>query len=462
MDEFWAVFDARIFRHGELMAPVAPEWRPYAHALAPYWRLETPGDRFWASTYLPMNAALRALFDLLGSQALAGPFWAALSILFTYDLARRFWPKRPDAAVVAALLLATSAQLIVTAMSPYAMSAHLALNLAWLSLFLRKSRWAQAAAVLVAFVATGLHQIVFHPLFAAPFVLQLWWERRWKKAAFHSLAYGAIGLFWLSYWTLMLASQGFSPLAAAAAVAHGASANAVGASFKLSGLPYMAENLFRFIVWQNPLAIALGLVGGSIAVRRVSGPLPPLAAGILLTLALLVAITPFQGHGWGYRYIHGFLGSVALLAAAGWVRLTDGPRSVAAPRAWAAFGVAVVFTVAVLLPIRLAQVARFNTPYVRAQEAIQHSGADVVIVDPRGMWYGDDLVRNDPYLGPGPKVMKFTLLKAPQVRDLCARYKVALFNRFDGAAFGIIASSRPMLMATARSAPPCGVHIRRP
>lgn len=462
LDEFWAVFDARIFRHGQLMAPIAPPWRPYARALSPFWRLETPGDQFWASTYLPINAAFRALFDRLGSQALAGPFWAALSILLTYDLARRFWPKRPDAAFVATLLLATSAQLIVTAMSPYAMTAHLALNLTWLWLFLRKSRWAQVAAALVAFCATGLHQIVFHPLFAAPFVLQLWWERRWRKAAFHSVAYGCIGLFWLSYWRLMLGSQGFSPLAAAAAVAHGASANAVAASFKLSGLPYMAENLFRFIVWQSPLTVPLALVGGVAAVRGLRGPLPPLAAGIILTIILLIAITPFQGHGWGYRYVHGFLGSVALLAAAGWVRLTEGRWASAAPRAWATFAASMVFALAVWIPMRLGQVAAFTTPYARAYRAIRQSPADVVIVDPRGLWYGDDLVRNDPFLGPGPKVMKRTLLKNPQLQALCARYKVALFDRADGAAFGIIASSRTMSQVKALPPPPCGVHIERP
>jgi hypothetical protein len=137
MDEFWAVFDARVFGRGMALAPVAPQWRSFAPALEPMWRLDLPGNAAWASTYLPMNAALRALFGLLGSQALSGPFWAGLSIILTYALARDFWPDRRDVAFVAAILLATSSQVVVIAMSPYAMSAHLALNMGWLWLFRR-------------------------------------------------------------------------------------------------------------------------------------------------------------------------------------------------------------------------------------------------------------------------------------------------------------------------------------
>ena len=152
----------------------------------------------------------------------------------------------------------------------------------------------------------------------------------------------------------------------------------------------------------------------------------------------------------------------ALLAAAGWVRMTEGRWASAAPRAWAAFAAAMVFALAVWIPLRLGQVAAFTTPYARAYRAIRQAPADVVIVDPRGLWYGDDLVRNDPFLGPGPKVMKRTLLKDPQVRALCARYRIAVFDRQDGAAFGIISSSRTMMRGKAPAPFPCGVHVPRP
>ncbi len=414
MDEYWANFDAQIFGHGRIMAEIAPKWRPFAAAMAPTWRLVTPGNQFWASTYLPMNAAFRALFGALGSTALAGPFWAALSIVLVFDLARGFWPDRRDAAFVAAILLATSSQVIVTAMSPYAMSAHLALNLAWLWLFRRKSAWTQPAAALVAFAATGLHQLVFHPLFAGPFVAQLWVQGRWSRAAFHTAAYAVIGVFWLSYWDLMFAAQGFAAGAAHAAVAHGASANAVKHLFEPNAVSLMADNGLRLMLWQNPLTLPLALIGAGASWRMWRGPMVPLIAGLLATVGLLLAVTPFQGHGWGYRYLHGFLGSLCLLAAFAWIKLTEGTGEVDKPRAWAAFAAATVFAVAVWLPLRLYQVHDFIRPYARSMAAIEHAPADVVIVDAAGLWYADDLVRNDPFLINGPKVMHIQFLSDAQ------------------------------------------------
>ena len=82
--------------------------------------------------------------------------------------------------MISVILLASSAQFLIAAMTPYAVTTHLCLNLVWLWLFLRDRWWGHLAAVLVAFVASGLHQVAFHPLFAAPFVFSLLFTRRWS------------------------------------------------------------------------------------------------------------------------------------------------------------------------------------------------------------------------------------------------------------------------------------------
>ena len=41
------------------MAPIDPAWRAYATALQPMYMLPLPDD-VWASSYLPVNAAMRA------------------------------------------------------------------------------------------------------------------------------------------------------------------------------------------------------------------------------------------------------------------------------------------------------------------------------------------------------------------------------------------------------------------
>ncbi|HEY2179898.1 MAG TPA: hypothetical protein VGH15_15105, partial [Caulobacteraceae bacterium] len=146
-DELMANFDAAIFAHGDLLAPVAPAWRDYTHALAPTFLFDTPGHDRWASAYLPVNAALRALGQVLGAQSLVNPLLAAISIVAVFGVARRLWPQRPHLALVAALLLATSSQFLITAMTPYAWTAHLAFNLVWLWLFLagrEGKRWGDA------------------------------------------------------------------------------------------------------------------------------------------------------------------------------------------------------------------------------------------------------------------------------------------------------------------------------
>ncbi len=436
LDEFWAAFDARIFGSGRFLAPVAAQWRAYVPALEPMWRLEIPGAQAWASTYLPVNAAFRGLFGLIGSQALSGPFWAAMSILLVYVLARQFWPARRDAAFVAGILLATSSQLIVTAMSPYAMSAHLALNLAWLWLFLRKGPLAMCAALVVAFAATGLHQFIFHPLFAGPFILQLWFQRRWRPAVIYTLAYAAIGLFWVSWWPVLFALQGL-PAGAAHAAAAGASAEALAMAFNPIGVNLMAENLLRLVLWQNPLTVPLAMIGALVAWRDRNPVMLPMAAGIILTVLFLVVITPFQGHGWGYRYLHGYLGSLCLLAALAWISLTGAADETGRARGWACLAVTSLAAVGLWLPIRLKEAHEFIQPYARSWAAIEHAHADVVIVDASGLWYANDLVRNDPFLEQGPKIMHRYLLSDTQLKALCARYRVAYFDRRDGVRYGI-------------------------
>ena len=466
MDEFWAAFDARIFSRCKLMAEIAPAWRPYVPALQPFWAMQTPAHQYWASTYLPMNAAFRAAFGALGSQALAGPFWAALSIVTVHALGRRLWPDRKDAALVSAVLLATSSQLVITAMSPYAMSGHLALNLVWLWLFLKKGAAWHGLAVVAAFAATGLHQAIFHPLFAAPFVVGLWLNRRWRLASFYTLAYAAICLFWASYWALMLRSQGVAP---GAAEAHGAGdfarrALALIASPTPGGFGLMALNLLRFAAWQNPLAVALGALGAVHAVRGRDPVLAPLAAGLALTVAAVMVVCPFQGHGWGFRYLHGFLGSLCLLAGLAWVRLTP-PGGEGDRRAWAAMGVTTAFSLLFAFPVRAQQTFELIRPYARSHAAIQSAPAEVVIVDPEELTYGVDLVRNDPFLERGPKVMDVGRLTAAQALSLCGRYKVALFDRADGEALGVAAfPATPPSAAKAAvlRALSCAAHVVRP
>jgi hypothetical protein len=72
LDEFLADFDARIFASGRLFAPIPPAWRDFSSALQPMYILPLPDD-VWASEYLPVNAAIRALASKAGAEDLVNP-----------------------------------------------------------------------------------------------------------------------------------------------------------------------------------------------------------------------------------------------------------------------------------------------------------------------------------------------------------------------------------------------------
>ena len=197
----------------------------------------------------------------------------------------------------------------------------------------------------------------------------------------------------------------------------------------------MAINLLRFLAWQTPLLLPLALIG-LFRCRERSGTLVGLALGIALTLLVVLVVMPFQGHGWGYRYLHGMLGSMALLAAQGWIWLSNVAPDLRKQLA-CVLGLSIALSVLALLPWRLAQVYAFVRPPAAASAAIARSNSDVVIVDATNIWYGVDLVRNDPLLRSQPKVLDLASLRAEQVKVICGRYRVAIFDTEDAARTGL-------------------------
>ena len=448
-DEVLAIYDSRIFATGHLIAAVAPEFRPFAASLEPLFMLPVFEGAGLVSAYLPVNAGLRALFGFVGAPALLNPLLAAFSVVAVHGVARRLWPERCDAAVVAALLLATSSQLLVTSMTSYAMTAHLALDLAWLWLFLRGGRLGHAAALGVGFLACGLHQLIFHPLFVAPFILRMLLGGRRRLGALYLGAYAAICLFWVSYWPLALHLEGM-------AAVHGEAAD-VGLiyliarvilmlrDFSFAGLWIMLDNALRFLAWQSPLLAPLLALSWR-DLREDRGIARELAGGILLILIAMSVLLPYQGHGWGYRYFHGVLGSFALLAAAGWVRAVP-EAGLQAGHACGLLLAGVAGAVLVLLPVHGMQVRALLAPYIAANRAIAAADRDFVLVDGASFRFGFDLVRNDPGLQNRPKVLELVALDEAKLASLCGRGSVALFGREEASTFGIPAMESDLPVA---------------
>lgn len=436
LDEYMATFDARILQHLRLMAPIPTEWRAVSPALQPDFVL-APGYAAWSSSYLPVNAALRALLDLAGIASATGPLLAACSLILVHGIARKLMPDDREPALIAMLLLASSSQFLLNAMTPYAMTAHLAFNLAWLWLVLDGRRRSIAAAAGVSLLACGLHQMAFHPLFVAPFLPWLWLIRRRGAAVFLLGAVLLSAAFWTFYatWAADLAGIAGAGQAVPTPSLVDRVESLVRQAMRSASVVTMTDNVLRLALWQNPLTWVL-VAAALLTVRRQPPIFWALAGGVATTFAAMIVLMPYQGHGWGYRYLHGLLGNLALLGALGWKAITSaGPAQAGRVRLWAR--VSLLVSVAILFPLRAYQASTFAAPYRQADAAIARSKADVVIIEDRGRWFASDLVRNDPYLRNRPLRVLARKLPSDAAARLCGRYRVEVVGRDSTALAGI-------------------------
>jgi hypothetical protein len=276
------------------------------------------------------------------------------------------------------------------------MPAHLALNMAWLWLFLRGRLSSDLVALAIGFVAAGLHQVVFHPLFVAPWLLLLLWRREWGRLALYAVPYALIGLFWLILWpSWQLASQ-MGPGSIASQIDSSFSAK-VSAILALNGgrSLMMPPNLLRFAVWQPAALVPLALIGFT-TVRR-DPRAAALAGGIGLTTLAMAVLMALQAHGFGYRYFHGLIGSAALLAAYGWRELrNDKPQLRAFLLRTLILGTLVTF------PIQCWFGSSYYGIFAQIDHKIAASRADFVLIGKEDAPFSSDLVINRPDLSNRP------------------------------------------------------------
>ena len=425
-DEEVARFAAAYMREGLFARPIPAEWEAYRRAIMPEFFSPFGAADYWTAAYLPVNSAIQALFWQVGDPNLAGPALLIAGLFALWRVALHLFPTRDDAVWVTMLLGLSSTQLWVTAMTPYAMTGHFALNMIWLALVLRGGVIGHVSAGAVALVAAGLHQWHFPPIFIAPFILWMLLSRRWAVAAFHVLILIAIVVVWAKLWPGFLVQS----LGPAADVRPSAGvADKVGSLFERLGDRWQPlVNLSRFAAWNNILMVPLAALGVMAmqwrkALRGQEIALP-LALGCFAGCALALA----QGYGWGFRYAHGFIGPFCLLAGLGWARFR--------PAAMRPIYLAVAITLA-MSAFLVWRTHVFVAPYAASHRMIDASKADVVLVDPRGGLYVTDLVRGRDGVPGRPMVMNLGMLTLGQVDELCRHYVVELFDRAEFRPLGV-------------------------
>ncbi|KUR80681.1 hypothetical protein [Novosphingobium sp. FSW06-99] len=422
-DEQMASFDAEVFGQGHLVGPLPAFWRDHADALNTLFMVPAGHRAAWISDYLPINAGLRAIVGLIGMPYLVGPSMTAIGAIALWGCVRRLWPADREAVLVALLLYVGSAQVLFAGMTSYAMPDHLALNLVWLWLFLHRTRVADLAALVVGFAANALHQPLFHPIFVVPFMLVLVHERRWDRLGLYACGYAAIVGFWAWWpgwvWSLVQAGPDAPRPHDANYIAHVA---AMVRDRDPMGMADMVANLLRFVAWQHLLLVPLMLIGARL--YRKDPMTAALAGGLVLATLVMALILPYQGHGFGYRYLHGMIGNAILLAIHGWKSLDDRTgQSRALLLRTSAVGMLV------LIPMQAWMSHVFYAPSAEVSARLDKIDADYLVIGGDDVPTARDVVLNRPALDRRPLRLLREKLDPATIAAICASHpRVALIG----------------------------------
>jgi hypothetical protein len=404
-DENMADFQARIFLSGKLRQEVPPFWQPMVHLIMPTHASYFPAIHSWNSSYLPVYSVFRAMLMSMRLEWLTNPIFAAISVLAIAGIARKIWPDDPWKPLLAAALLAASSQFLVMSMTAYAMPAHLALNLVWLWLYSEPGRRRFWLAPFVGVAALGLHQPFFHALFAAPFLVRLVLDRRWKTVLFFALIYSVGIVSWFAWWRHF--QQNFTGVGSKG-------------TFGLYHTTAMIQFMYlAFLLGWLAFPLVLLIPLGFARIRAAPPLLRDAAASCLLTFGFYIFVRLDQAHGWGDRYFHGALGCLILLAVAGWDSLSAKlGKSSAATFVGAGLAAALLLQ----LPLRCFQAEQFVRPYARAANVFHHIDADIIVFQPFMAWYSNDLLRNDPFLQQRPIIVSLLTMTRPEANLLQKAY----------------------------------------
>ena len=425
-DEYLADFQARIFLRGKFQAEVPSAWISAERFLnLPFFVQYFPANHSWNSVYLPVYAAMRAVFQSVGLQSLLNPFLAALTVLAVYGTARNIWPESKTNALIAIGLLVSSSQFLVMSMTSYSMPAHLALNAIWLWLYSRPDRGWFYLAPLVGVLAIGLHQPIVHALFALPFLLRLVLQRRWRAVLIFAPIYLAGCALWFAWQTR-----------------YQVGGNAGIASFFKILNPRMpiiqSMNLLLIIGWASLAAPFLAVLGAS-QFFKVRPIIQDSILSCLLTFGFYFFFYLDQAHGWGYRYFHGAIACSIIVAVAGFNRLSN---LVGQHRATKFVLVGIAASLLIQFPLRCFEAERFVRPYARTAAAIHGIPKDIVAFDWLEAWYSADLIRNDPFLEQRPIIVSIFQLTPEAVAALEKNGTARFITRDDLTRLGMFTTRR--------------------
>jgi hypothetical protein len=390
MDEYAAVFQAKIFAAGRLTAQLPPsvvDWlippgfngaflvasRTTGHAMEAYW---------------PGFSLILAPFELIGIPWLCNASLAGFAIFLVHRITFEITNDR-RAAGWAVLFTIASGAFAAYAMSYYSMQAHLTANLLFVWLLLKPTPYRAFAAGVVGSLALVLHNPFPHTMFAAPWIIALACSREQRRALFW-LILGYIPLVILigAGWLYLreLVTSGTSGFDVIGSNLHSA--------FRFPDkemIDLRVAAMVKMWVWAVPCLFLFAVLG-----RLRLGEdrrIRLLAQSAVVTFVGYVFFIFDQGHGWGYRYFQSAWGVVPILAACA---MTARPESNGRLAAFA--GAAAILNLMLVLPVQMMQMDGIITRHLAQLPKPQRPGNNIYFVHVPGGFYLADLVQTDPLL----------------------------------------------------------------
>ena len=404
MDEYAAVFQAKVFAAGRLTAQLPPsvvDWLiPPGFNGAFLVASRTTGQAMEA--YWPGFSLILSPFEFLGVAWLCNSILAGIAIFLIHRITLEITDDQ-RAAGWAVLFTLASGAFAAYAISYYSMQAHLTANLLFVWLLLKPTPYRAFGAGFVGSLALVLHNPFPHVLFAAPWIIAIGRSRE-QRRCFFALILGYLpltilmGAGWL--YLRRIVTSGNSGL--------NVLSDTISAVFKIpdqSMINIGVAELVKMWIWAVPGLFLLGVLG---RLRRGDDwRVRLLTQSAVLTLVGYVFFIFDQGHGWGYRYFHSAWGVVPILAACA---MTARPESNDRLAAFA--GAAAILNLVLVVPIQMMQMDGIIARHLAQLPTPRRPGNNVYFVRDGG-FYLADLVQSDPLL----RAEDLILFSAGPVRD---------------------------------------------
>jgi hypothetical protein len=389
MDEYAAVFQAKIFASGHLFAQLPRnliDWL-VVRGFNGSFLVASPETGKAIEQYWPGFALLLAPFEFLKAPWLCNASLAGLAIFLIYWITKEITGDR-QAAGWAMLFTVASGVFVADAISYYSMQAHLTADLLFVALLIKPTRYRALGAGLVGSLALILHNPVPHALFAVPWIVAMVVDRHQRPHVL-ALMLGylpgvCVGLGWVMFRSdIASADHGVSAMKGVA--------DGIFAWPDATVLNMRAAALAKMWLWAVPGLFVFALLGR--LRHRDNRYVRLLMQSAVLTFMGYLFVRFDQGHGWGYRYFHSAWGAIPILAGCA---MTG--RSAADRRLVSFAGAAAILNLVVVVPFQMHEIEEVISQHLAQLPVPKRPGNNVYFIHPRGGFYVADMVQIDPLL----------------------------------------------------------------